>query len=112
MQANNVSDVECAVLEDVTCCKYGYITAVFCAQGDASYGQRSAVHTVQYLDLDHGASASASADSEHETTRFTFATADTTDYKEIDPLKTKALQVTRCEVENKRRRSSDKLMEV
>jgi len=62
--------------------------------------------------LDHGASTSAGTDSDRESARFTFSTANATDYKEIDPLKTKALQVTRCEVESKRRRSSDKLMEV
>jgi len=67
---------------------------------------------VQYLDLDHGATAGIQPDSSEEATRFLFPSADTTDYKEIDPLKTKALQVTRCEVESKRRRSSDKLMEV
>lgn len=80
-------------------------------EADAVSGQLSTVDTVQYLDLDHGASATAATDSDHESARFTFPAADTTDYKEIDPLKTKALQVTRCEVESKRRRSSDKLME-
>jgi len=86
---------------------------VLFAQADTLCGRLHAIHTVQYLDLDHGAGASAGAcaDSDHESARFTFPAADTTDYKEIDPLKTKALQVTRCEVESKRRRSTDKLME-
>ena len=71
------------------------------------------VHAVQYLDLDHGeAAATAGADCDRESAPFSFPTSDATDYKEIDPLKTKALQVTRCEVESKRRRSSDRLMEV
>jgi len=62
--------------------------------------------------LDHGAAADASSDGNRDSVRLTFASADATDYKEIDPLKTKALQVTRCEVESKRRRSNDKLMDV
>jgi len=94
----------------------GYVSAadtvVFFVQVDAVCGSLSGVDTVQYLDLDHGASASACVDSDREAARPVFPAADTTDYKEIDPLKTKALQVTRCEVESERRRSSDKLMEV
>jgi len=81
-------------------------------QADALCGRLSSVHTVQYLDLDHAASAAACGDSDHESTRYAYPAADATDYKEIDPLKTKALQVTRCEVESKRRRSSEKLMEM
>lgn len=88
------------------------LLCVLRVEADAVSAQLSTVDTVQYLDLDHGASATAAADSDHESARVTFPAADTTDYKEIDPLKTKALQVTRCEVESKRRRSSDKLMEV
>jgi len=82
------------------------------SQVDAMPGGLSSVDTVQYLDLDHGASAAACADGDRESARLTFPAADATDYKEIDPLKTKALQATRCEVESERRRSSDKLMEV
>ena len=90
------------------CIERWLLLCVLLVEADALCGQLS---TVQYLDLDHGASASAAADIDHEPARFTFPAADTTDYKEIDPLKTKALQVTRYEVENTRRRSSDKLME-
>jgi len=89
-------------------------TSVLCftAQADSLCGQLAGVHAVQYLDLDHGAGATTGADSDREPAPFSFPTSDATDYKEIDPLKTKALQVTRCEVESKRRRSSDRLMEV
>jgi len=85
---------------------------VWSVQADTSCGRLSAVDTVQYLDLDHGTSASASADVDSESARFTFSSAESTDYKEIDPLKTKALQVTRCELESKRRQSGDKVMEM
>jgi len=84
----------------------------FVAQADSLCGRLTGVHAVQYLDLDHGARASTGADSDRESAPFSFPTSNATDYKEIDPLKTKALQVTRCEVESKRRRSSDRLMEV
>ena len=87
------------------------VCVVVFVQADAAC-RLSGVDTVQYLDLDHGASAAACADGDHEPARPMFPAADTTDYKEIDPLKTKALQATRCEVESERRRSSDKLMEV
>lgn len=92
------------------CGRYSFV--VYFSQVDSVCGRLSGVDTVQYLDLDHGASASVSVDSNHESARLTFSAADATDYKEIDPLKTKALQATRCEVESERRRSSDKLMEV
>lgn len=81
-------------------------------QVDALCGRLSNADTVQYLDLDHSASSGACADIDRESARLTVQSADTTDYKEIDPLKTKALQVTRCEVESNRRRSSDKLVEM
>jgi len=85
---------------------------VFVAQADGSCGRLTGLHTVQYLDLDHGSAATTAAVSDRDSAPFSFPTSDATDYKEIDPLKTKALQVTRSEVESKRRRSSDRLMDV